>query len=307
MTRLALLLFVVAPALAGAKVLNVEFNFTPFTGDVKADSVQSVPGIVRVFVNDVPFSEQPVQEQSLPVMFEEREIASAAWVPAASIGPLLRKGANTIRFEFAPTDPKASYQAQLRWASVTDQVRTSDDGGSHKSTNQADVGVESRQVTGTARFERAFTADFATDRPWHHLPPVTSLADDDKQKLAALVQARADAFAPPFAALYKTLGGKEHFDVAEIRKRRCLDAAHAAGVRIVPSPPADLEYVTTGHPEVVIRSKRGTLFGPADEKSFDRIKGGDSVQTCAAMTLAMAFPPYLIVVRGQDGAWQPVE
>src|SRR5262245_55325648 len=109
MIRLAVLLLLVAPTLAGAQVLNVELNFTPFTGDTKADTVQSVPGLVRVFVNDVPFSEQPVQAQSLPVMFEEREIAAAAWVPAASIGAVLRKGANTIRFEFEPTDPKAAY------------------------------------------------------------------------------------------------------------------------------------------------------------------------------------------------------
>lgn len=305
--RFACLLAALVPTLAGAKVINVEFKFTPFTGDTKNDTVDAVPGLVRVFVNDVPFSEQPVQSQPLPVMFDEREIAAAAWVPTASIGPILRKDTNTIRFEFEPTDAKASYTAQLRWASVTDQVRETDDGDAHRSTNQADEGVDQRQVTGLARFERTFTAEFATDRPWHHLPPVTSLGDDDKRQLAALVQGRAAAFAPPFAQLYTALTGKDHVDIAQIRKLKCLDAAHAAGVRIVAPPAEQLDFVTTGHPEVVIRGKRGNLFGPGDEKPFDRIKG-ERMQMCAAMTLATAFPPHLVAVRsGPSGAWQVVE
>jgi len=61
--RFACLLAALVPTLAGAKVINVEFKFTPFTGDTKNDTVDAVPGLVRVFVNDVPFSEQPVQSQ----------------------------------------------------------------------------------------------------------------------------------------------------------------------------------------------------------------------------------------------------
>ena len=63
------------PALAAAGVLNVEFKFTPFTGDAaKEDHVESVPGQARVLLNGVPYADQPVQKQTLPVLFDEHEV-----------------------------------------------------------------------------------------------------------------------------------------------------------------------------------------------------------------------------------------
>jgi hypothetical protein len=218
--RTPLLALALWPSLAAAGVLNVEFKFTPFTGDAKADHVESVPGTARVLLNGVPFAEQPVQQQTLPVMFDEREVASAVWVPVASMGPAVRKGKNTIRVEFEPNDPKLAYTAQLRWASVTDQVREE----GTRSTNQADEGVESKPATGPITLERTFTADFAKDQPWHHYHAVTTLTDADKEQLAKLAGERVGWFTPPFAAIYKALDGQEGVKVAEVRKAKCLDA-----------------------------------------------------------------------------------
>jgi hypothetical protein len=48
-----------------------------------------------------------------------------------------------IRIEFEPSGPKAAYKAQLRWASVTDQVKEDDSGaGSYRGTNQAGARFE---------------------------------------------------------------------------------------------------------------------------------------------------------------------
>src|SRR5262245_10835796 len=204
------LALLVWPSLATAAVLNVEFKFTPFLGDAaKEEKVESVPGIARVVLNGVPFAEQLVQKPQLPVMFDEREIAPAVWVPVESMGSAVRKGKNTIRIEFEPTDPKTAYTAQLRWASVTDQVREEKQPGGGSSTNQADQGVETKQVTGTVVFERSFTADFAKDQPWHHYPAVTTVSDADKEQLAKLIGERTAWFAPPFDRVYKALDGQQ--------------------------------------------------------------------------------------------------
>lgn len=76
---------------ASAAVLNVEFKFTPYTGDPAGETVDSVAGTARVFLNGVPVIEQEVRRQTLPVMFEEREIGPAVWLPAASLGAADRK------------------------------------------------------------------------------------------------------------------------------------------------------------------------------------------------------------------------
>ena len=299
--RTTLLALALWPSLAVAGVLNVEFKFTPFTGDPKEDHVESVPGTARVLLNGVPFAEQPVQQQTLPVMFDEREVAPAVWVPVASMGPTVRKGKNIIRIEFQPNDPKLAYTAQLRWASVTDQVREE----GTRSTNQADEGVESKPATGPITLERTFTADFAKDQPWHHYPAVTTLTDADKEQLAKLAADRVGWFTPPFAAIYRALDGQEGVKVAEVRKAKCLDAAHAAGVRF-PAPPADqLDFVTPGGPEVVIRRKDGTPLYMPDQAAFAKIKG-DEKQMCAGVALMAVFPPRLVAVKTPEGAWQLV-
>ena len=85
------------------------------------------------------------------------------------------------------------------------------------------------------------------------------------------------------------LEGNERIDLAKIKKAKCVDAAYAAGVRL-DAPTADqLEFVTTGNPEVVIRRKGGNLFMPADPSAFQKIKN-DEAQMCAGSALSTAFP-----------------
>lgn len=134
---------------------------------------------------------------------------------------------------------------------------------------------------------------------------MTSVADDDKKKLAAVVLARADAFKPDFAELYRLLASDERLDLPKIKAAKCIDAAYAAGVR-VDAPTADqLEFITTGNPEVVIRRKGGKLFAPADPSVFGKIEGEDT-QMCAGIALSLAFPPKIAVVKKPDGTWVAV-
>lgn len=299
----ALLLF--WSSLTTAKVINVEFKFTPFVGDpVKNKTVETVPGTAVVYVNNVPIAEREVQQQEVPVLFEEREITAAVWVPVQSLGPVLRKGKNTIRIEFEPSDPKAPYRAQLRWASVTDQVaKTETSPGRATETNQASEGVDDRKAAGRVVFEREFVADFAKDLPWHHYPAVTSLSDDDRKALATIVKDRADAFKPDFTAAYRMLQGIPDIDVPGIKKMKCLPKGYAAGVRVGFLPVDQLDLVTTGNPEVVVRGKKGELFFPRDPSAFDRIKD-DEVQRSVTMIFSLLYPPRLVVVRSASGKWE---
>jgi hypothetical protein len=303
MRTLALVLALLAPAIAWPAVLNVEFKFTPYTGDTKADHVESVAGTARVLVDGVPVAEQPVQKQDMPVMFDAREIAPAVWIPVDSLGPVVRKGKNTIRVEFDPQDASTPYKAELRWATVTDQVREGGDAGSHHATNQADEGVEKKDAKGKLVMEREFTADFAKDRAWHHYPAVTSLDDADKAKLVTLLEERASWFKPDFGKVYAALEGNEHLRLADVKQLKCLDAVYAEGLRLKVPPAAQLEFVTTGQAEVVVRRKGGEMLYDADTSVFDRIKDED-VQMCAGVTLAAVYPPRLIAVRAPDGTWQ---
>lgn len=287
-----------------ADVLNVEFKFTPYTGDTKDDHVSTVAGKAKVFINNVPVAEREVGKQEVPVLFDEREIASSVWVPVRSIGPVLRKGKNAIRIEFEPSEA-TPYKAQFSWAEVTDQTTEQSEPGRVKSTNQSGEGKEEKQATGKLVFERAFTADFAEDRPWHHYPPVASLSEEDRQALGNLLRQRAEAFKPKFDGVYTILASVQGIDIPGVRKAKCLDKAYTAGVRIAPPPAEELEFTPTGNPEVVLGRKGGPLFAP-DSKAFERIKG-DEAQMCAGIALSVAYPPQLIVVRQPDGSWQTVQ
>ena len=299
------LLFCCSPPAMG-KVINIEFKFTPFTGDPsKSNEVTTVAGKAAVFINNVPMVEQPVQQQKVPVLFEEREIAASVWVPASRLGPRLRKGRNTIRIEFEPANIKTPYSAQLRWASVTDQVSEKSQPGQYQATNQSAEGVDTKQPTGKVVFEREFAADFAADLPWHHYPPVTKLDDQDKQRLAAFVKDRANAFKPDFDGVFRLLQGVEGLSVPEMKKAKCLDKAYAAGVRIS-APAADqIEFIMTGNPEVVVQRKGGELYAQADPKALERIKG-EELQMCAGVVLSVAYPPSLVLVRTPSGDWESV-
>jgi hypothetical protein len=310
MRKLLVALLLSCSSLALAAVVNIEFNFTPFVGNpAKADHVESVAGKAMVFVNNVPVAEQDVDKRAVPVLFENREIGAAVWVPASSMGPALRRGKNKIRIEFVPANAKAVYDAQLRWASVTDEVtRTENEPGRVSATNQSNEGADNRKAVGKVVLEREFAADFAADLPWHHYPPVTALTDADQQALAALVAARAELFKPDFSAAYQLLKGANtpglQLDLAEIQKSRILHKGYAAGIRIA-APSADkLDFVVTGNPEVVVRGKTGNLY-PIDPKAIGRIKG-EELQMGLAIVLGVLYPPQLVAVRDAAGKWAVV-
>jgi hypothetical protein len=299
-------LFLCVARLAPAAVINVEFKFTPFVGDPEKDqTVTTVPGKARVFINNVMFAEQEVREDKQPVLFDEHEVAQAVWVPMSSVGPVVRKGKNKIRIEYTPNDMTKSYRAQLRWASVTAEATEVTGPGSLKSTNQANEGVDDRKtLKGKAIFEREFVADFALDLPWHHYPAITSLSEEEKQKIAALLKTRAEWFQPDFAAFYKAIDDNESLKVDDLRKARCLEAVYKAGVRVSAPPVGELEFTTTGGPEVLVTRKDGTLFG-LDEKTFALVKDEDT-QMCAGMALSVIYPGRLVAVRNPAGGWEIV-
>ncbi|HEX4668306.1 MAG TPA: hypothetical protein VH207_17085 [Chthoniobacterales bacterium] len=306
---LGTLLFLLVLPPARAAVINVEFKFTPFVGDpTKDEKVTTVPGKAAIFINDVPFAEQEVQDNEVPVLFDEHEVAQAVWVPMSSVGPAVRKGKNKLRIEFTPNDAAKPYRAQLRWASVTDSTTTEEEPGSMRSTNQAGEGVDDRKnLKGKAIFEREFTADFAQDLPWQHYPPVTSLTEEDKQKIVALLKNRADWFKPDFSALYKAIDQNESLKVDDVRKAQCLEAVYKAGVRVNAPEVGDLKFATTKGPEVVVTPRDATsrnLFG-LDENSLAAVKDEDT-QMCAGMVLAMIYPGKLVAVRKADGGWEIV-
>lgn len=294
-------------SLASAAVISLEFNFTPFVGNpAKADHVQTVPGKASLFINNVPIGNQDIDKQDTPVLFENKEIGAAVWLPSSSMGQALRKGKNKLRIEFVPADAKTPYDMQLRWASVTDQEKRTEKAGAVTATNQSDEGADYRKaVVGKLVVEREFSADFAADLPWHHYAAVNALTDADKQALAALVAQRAELFKPDFAAAYQFLKTAStpgmQLDLAGIKKAKILDKAYAAGLRMA-SPPADkLDFALTGNPEVIVRSATGNLF-PLDPKALGRIKG-DELQMGLSMVLPVLFPPQLAAVRDSAGKW----
>ena len=287
---------------ATAAILNVEFSFTPFIGDLKARTVQHFPGRAHVYVNNVLFAEDSVPSQSVPV--ENEEAYSAVWVPTMNLGPVLRKGTNKVRIEFVPDDPATEYQAQFRWWSATDS-RGRSASSVRAQGNTAEAGMDYTTASGRIVAEREFTADFAQDLPWHHYPPVAVITDADRKRIAALVAARADAFKPNFAAAYQMLQASPNVDVAEVRKMSCLEAAYAAGVRAAAVPASTLDYTTTGNQEVVVRSRAGPLYS-FDRTAIGRIPGTDDMQLCAGIMLSILLPPRLAVVRSPSGWWQVV-
>ena len=96
----------------------------------------------------------------------------------------------------------------------------------------------------------------------------------------------------------------ESLKVDDVRKAQCLEAVYKAGVRVTPPPAGELNFATTGGPEVVVTKKTGSLFG-LDEKTFAPIKDEDT-QMCAGMALSMIYPGKLMAVRKPDGTWEIV-
>lgn len=288
---------------AAAKIVNVEFKFTPYTGDAKADTVRSVAGMATISMNGVFVAQQAIEQGDVPVVGEPREIAPTVWIPVEALGSMLRKGKNTLRIEFEPTVTTRPYTAQLRWASVTDEVQEGGARGGGRATNQVDQGQEEKEATGRIVMERAFVADFAKAQPWHAYPPVVSIGPADEKKLASLVAERPEWFEPDFAKMYALIASNERLDVDEVKKARCLDAAYEAGVRLRAAPESQLEFSTTGGPEVVVRRRDGQLY-ETERAAFERIAGGEETQMCAGMALSIVYPARLVAVRRPDGSWE---
>ncbi len=148
------------------------------------------------------------------------------------------------------------------------------------------------------------TADFALDLPWHHYPAVTSLTDEDKQKIAVLLKARAEWFQPDFAKVYKAIEDNESLKVDDVRRARCLEAVYKLGVRVSAPPAGELEFTTTNGPEVMVTRKSGSLFG-LNEKTFAPVKD-EEMQMCAGMALSVIYPARLMVVHKPGDVWEIV-
>ena len=86
MKKLLLAFLLLVAPLAPAAVINVEFKFTPFVGDPEKDTqVTAVPGKAQVFINNVPFTEEEVRADKLPVLFDEHEVSPSVWVPVTRL------------------------------------------------------------------------------------------------------------------------------------------------------------------------------------------------------------------------------
>lgn len=287
-----------------ANVTNVEFTFSPFTGEhLKADRVDIVAGKLRVLLNNVPIAEKIVEAAKAPVMFEDRQVGGPIWITAQSFGPTLRKKGNLLRIEFEPANAKAPYTTQLRWAFVSDGITETASAGKHTSTNMMGEGKEEKSVTGKVVLEKGFDADFAPDRPWHKYPEVTSLSDADRLSLTALLQKRLAAYQPASADAYKFIDADPRVDGAELRKRKCVEKAFATGLRVKGPAAGHLEIVLTGKQEVVLRAKEGPLYNPVDESIFGKIKD-QSIMRCLIPVMEVLFPERLIAVKDPSGVWE---
>lgn len=165
-------LLAVTPALVHAKVVNVELKFTPYTGDAaKADKVETVAGTAAIFLNGVPYAEQAVRQDEAPVMSDEREIAPAVWLPVESLGPAVRKGKNTIRIEFTPSDLRTEYRGRLSWATVTDTETGGKKDGKQTATNTTAAENPRRAATGSSSSSTRSTPTSSPTRPGTTIHP----------------------------------------------------------------------------------------------------------------------------------------
>lgn len=287
-----------------ANVTNVEFHFSPYTGDAaKTDRVDIVAGKVRVLLNNVPIAERDVAAANAPVIFDDRQIGGPIWITTQSLGPTLRKRGNQIRIEFEPANPKAPYKTQFRWAFVTDGMSESSSAGKHTATNMVGEGKEEKSATGKFVVEKSFDAEFAAERPWHKYPAVSSVSEEDRKALGALVQKRLDAFQAPFAAAYEFLAADSRVDAAELRKLKCVEKAHRAGLKVKGPAAGQLIIALTGNQEVVLRVKSGPLYAPVDESIFEKIKD-ESIMRCMIPVVEVLFPEKLLAVKNPSGAWE---
>ncbi len=317
------LLLLVAPALlpaaALAETVNVEVSFTPYPGELgQAKEVRTVPGRVELVLNGVPMLENPLAATRALVMGSGPsgpELSPAFWLPLRGLQPVLRRGPNLLRLRFTPEDGRIRYFSQFRWVVVADTTTTTTTAeGTITATNQAAEGGQRRQSQGPVSFEHRFEAPFARAEPWHDDPPILALEPADRSAILALLARRAALFSPDFTAAYAFLDahpadGGLSLHGAAMRQQRCLERGHAAGARLAAPALEQVRLITTASPVVVARGVGPSLFRPAHLPGTEARLAAlpEDVGFCFAVVTNVLFPPQLLLVKGPDGQWRPLD
>jgi hypothetical protein len=170
------------------------------------------------------------------------ELSPAFWLPVRALQPVLRRGPNLLVLRFTPQESQIHFESQFRWVVVSDRMTTTTTAqGATLTTNQVGEGGERRQSQGPVTFEHRFEAPFARAEPWHSDPPIQALEAADRAAILAVLARRAALFAPDFAPdftdAYASLAALPadrglRFDLVAMRRERCLERGHAAGVRL---------------------------------------------------------------------------
>ncbi len=304
------------PAAALADTVNVEVSFTPYPADPgQATAVPTVPGQVELVLNGVPMLDNPLAATRALVLGRGPsgpELSPAFWLPLRGLQPVLRRGPNLLRLRFTPEDGRILYIGQFRWVEVADRtITTTTAEGATVSTNQSAEGGERRQGVGPVSFEHRFEAPFARVEPWHSDPPVVTLEPADRAAIQGLLARRAALFAPDFSAAYAYLAALPtdrglRLDVPAMRRERCLERGHDAGVRVLAPAPDQVRLITTDSPVVVARGGGPSLFPlanlPGSEARLAALP--DDVGLCVAVVTGVLSPSQLLLVKGPDGQWR---
>jgi len=309
----------VLPPAARADTVNVEVSFTPSPGDLgQATEVHTVAGRVELVLNGVPMLDNPLEARKALVMGtgpSGPELSPAFWLPVRGLQPVLRRGPNLLQLRFTPQDGRIHYESQFRWVVVSDRTTTTTTSeGTTLSTNQAAEGGERRQSQGPVTFEHRFEAPFAPAEPWHDAPPIQALEPADRSAILALLARRAALFSPDFSAAYASLAALPtdrglRLDVPAMRRERCLERGHAAGVRLAAPAPDQVRLITTGSPVVVARGAGPSLFPlanlPGSEARLAALP--DDVGLCVAVVTGVLSPSQLLLVKGPQGQWRVLD
>lgn len=309
----------VLPAAARADTVNVEVSFTPYPGELgQATEVRTMAGRVELVLNGVPMLDNPLEATRALVMGSGPsgpELSPAFWLPVRGLQPVLRRGPNLLQLRFTPQDGRLPYESQFRWVVVSDTTTTTTTAeGTTLSTNQAAEGGERRQSQGPVTFEHRFEAPFAPAQPWHDAPPIQALEPADRAAILALLARRAALFSPDFSAAYDYLAALPtdrglRLDVPAMRRERCLERGHAAGVRLAASAPDQVRLITTGSPVVVARGAGPSLFPlanlPGSEARLAALP--DDVGLCVAVATGVLSPSQLLLVKGPQGQWRVLD
>ena len=307
------------PPAARADTVNVEVSFTPSPGDLgQATEVHTVAGRVELVLNGVPMLDNPLEARKALVMGtgpSGPELSPAFWLPVRGLQPVLRRGPNLLQLRFTPQDGRIHYESQFRWVVVSDRTTTTTTSeGTTLSTNQAAEGGERRQSQGPVTFEHRFEAPFAPAEPWHDAPPIQALEPADRSAILALLARRAALFSPDFSAAYASLAALPtdrglRLDVPAMRRERCLERGHAAGVRLAAPAPDQVRLITTGSPVVVARGAGPSLFPlanlPGSEARLAALP--DDVGLCVAVVTGVLSPSQLLLVKGPQGQWRVLD